>query len=934
MKKILYIFLLIFSSNSFAQHYSKLDVVVDNDKKVLTINQELTFFNQSNDTVSSIVLNDWNNAFSDKRSPLGNRFSDEFVRSFFLASDFERGNTSIQEIMDQNQANLNWSRPKDHIDLVEVTLNNKVLPHQKTTIKLSYTIKIPDDKFTNYGYNNKGNITLKNWFLTPARYDNHHFVEYSNLNLDDATVGLFDADLKITIPNDYFISSNLIESKREYSTFYLTGSKLFDISINIEKRTSFAIYKNTITEVVSNLEDNRLDNIGKAIIIDKVVNYVADNIGAIGPKRIIVSQSDYDKNQFYGLSQLPSFITPFPDDFIYEMKFLKTYLNNYLKSSLQLDQRKDNWVYDAIQMYYLMKYIDVHYPDAKMMGSLAKYRLIRGYQMFSANFNEQYTHFYMLMARKNMDQPIGDSKNTLLKFNEKIASKYRAGLSFRYLAEYMGKTELETSINQFLKIAKEQSATDAEFENIIKSNSAKDVSWFFDILINSRKIIDYKFDKVTKTEDSVSFNIKNKTNVNIPMPVYGLKNNEIVFKEWINTIKKDSIYTFKRNNADKIVLNYKSEVPEFNQRNNWKSLKPFCISNKPFKFNFMKDLENPFYNQILYVPTIDYNLYDGIIPGMRIHNRTLLDKPFIFDITPSYSLRSQTLSGTFNLALLQYNRDKKLYSVRYGLNGEYYHYAPDATYQKLNPFISLRLRENDYRNNHRQNIMFRQVYVNREKSNYVKNNFEGSYMIFDARYSNTLTEITKHFGYGTDLQLSKNFGKASAEMSFRRLFKDNRQVNLRIFGGLFLYNNSDSPYFNFALDRPTDYMFDYNYLGRSESTGLFSQQYITAEGGFKSKLRNPYSNQWITTANASFNIWNWIEVYGDVGLLKNKGSKEQFVYDSGIRFNLVTDYFELYLPVCSNNGWEVSQPKYAEKIRFIVAFSPNTLINLFTRKWF
>jgi hypothetical protein len=41
--------------------------------------------------------------------------------------------------------------------------------------------------------------------------------------------------------------------------------------------------------------------------------------------------------------------------------------------------------------------------------------------------------------------------------------------------------------------------------------------------------------------------------------------------------------------------------------------------------------------------------------------------------------------------------------------------------------------------------------------------------------------------------------------------------------------------FSYAADRPTDYLFDYNYLGRSESTGLYSQQFILAEGGFKSK---------------------------------------------------------------------------------------------------
>jgi hypothetical protein len=88
------------------------------------------------------------------------------------------------------------------------------------------------------------------------------------------------------------------------------------------------------------------------------------------------------------------------------------------------------------------------------------------------------------------------------------------------------------------------------------------------------------------------------------------------------------------------------------------------------------------------------------------------------------------------------------------------------------------------------------------------------------------------------------------------------------------------------------------------------------------------------TLNGSFNIWRWIELYGDLGVVKNKNKDGKLVYDSGIRLNLVTDYFELYLPVYSNNGLELSQKNYNEKIRFVITFSPKTLINLFNRKWF
>ena len=68
-------------------------VGLDAEKKTLNIKQELIFINQSSDTLTSIVLNDWNYAFSNKNSALAKRFSDEFYRGFHLAKEEERGST-------------------------------------------------------------------------------------------------------------------------------------------------------------------------------------------------------------------------------------------------------------------------------------------------------------------------------------------------------------------------------------------------------------------------------------------------------------------------------------------------------------------------------------------------------------------------------------------------------------------------------------------------------------------------------------------------------------------------------------------------------------------------------------------------------------------------------------------------------------------------
>jgi len=935
LKFSLFIIAFLFYSKGNAQHNIKMDAEINNEEKSAYVKQEISFFNQSDDTLSSIILNDWNHAYSDKNTPLAKRFSDEFVRNFHLANENERGSTNNIIIADENQSLLQWHRFDRLPDVIEVNLSQKLAPYQKVILQLTYMVKFPKDRFTKYGWDDNGNFNLKNWFLTPARFENHEFVKYSNNNLDDISNGIANFDVFLKVPQDLKATSDLNEisvDRGTITTYQLSGKNRSDFNLFLEPRITFYSYKNNVVNLETNLKENHLNDVQKAILIDKIVNYVDKNIGKYPHEKITVSQTDYERSPFYGLNQLPAFISPFSDEFLFELKFLKTYINNYLKTSLRLNPRYDNWVYDGIQVYTMMKYIEEYHPNSKMMGRIANWRLLKSFNLTTIDFNEQYSYFYMLMARKNLDQSIGDPKNALIKFNEQIASKYRSGLSLKYLDNYLEKNVVDESIQQFYKINQQKLTTRNDFESWLKSNTEKDIDWFFKTIIDSREIVDYKFSDVSKTIDSVTFTVRNKTNAVVPIPIYGVKNNEVVFKKWLENVATDSTMTLPRMDADKIVLNYKNEVPEYNLRNNWRSLGGFFSQNRPVKFNFMKDLEDPYYNQILYVPSITYNFYDGISPGMRFHNKTILEKPFIFDINPIYSTKTKSLSGSFGLSVNQNNRDSKLFNIRYGIGGSYFHYAPDATYLKFTPSVTLRFRDSDFRDNRKQGIQFRQVIVDREQSMYDVEKTE-NYTVFNAKYFNSKTEVTNHFAFSTDLQLSGKFGKFATEIGYRKLYDNNRQVNLRLFAGTFIYNKTNSDFFSFALDRPTDYLFDYNYLGRSESTGLYSQQYIIAEGGFKSKLPNPYANQWMATLNGSISIWNWIEAYGDAGFTKDYSNNPNFVYDSGIRLNLVTDYFELYFPVYSNNGWEISQSNYGEKIRFIITLSPKTLTNLVTRKW-
>ena len=317
-----------------------------------------------------------------------------------------------------------------------------------------------------------------------------------------------------------------------HATYYLIGENRLGFSLVIEKDNSFEIFTNSLAEVNTNLEDDRTTDIQKAFLIDQVVTFTNDKLGAYPHGKIVVSQVDYDRSPVYGLNQLPAFIAPFPDSFLYEIKFLKTYLNNYLKNTLRLDPRKDNWIYDGIQVYLIQKYIEEYHPDKTMMG--LRWGILKGHNLFNVEYNGQFDYLYLLMARKNLDQPIGDSKETFIKFNEQIAGKYKAGRSLNYLDSYLGNNIVPQSIAEFYKLNITRKTSRKDFKAIIDKNTGKETDWFFYNLVNSRKLIDFKFGRVKKKGDSLKVTIKNVTGTNVPVSVYGFSNDSLRFKQWLN----------------------------------------------------------------------------------------------------------------------------------------------------------------------------------------------------------------------------------------------------------------------------------------------------------------------------------------------------------------------------------------------------------------
>ncbi|SFR47641.1 hypothetical protein SAMN04490243_1951 [Robiginitalea myxolifaciens] len=920
-----------------AQHTNNIKATLVEESKVLEIQQEFRYVNDSKDTLNVLYFNDWNNAYSDKNTALARRFAEEFNRSLHLAKDNERGRTNILNSSNEVFRNVTFERLSGK-DLVRFDLDRPIAPGDSTTLFLTYTVKLPPNKYTPYGYSPRGDFYLKDWYLTPAVYDGDWKL-YSNKNLEDLYTDISDTQINFIFPDSLYLGTNYVDMSvsaypgGQFATLRGVQRKNCDVILN--RSRPFKKHLTSTLFVVTDIQSRGYPEVLQGISIDRITSFIHENLGDFPYEQLLVSEIDFDKNPLYGLNLLPSFIRPYEEQFQFELKFLKTALTSYMRETIFLDPRKEKWVSDAIVNYLMIRYVEEYYPDQKLLGKLADIWPVKRFTLAQMDFNEQYSFLYMFAARRNTDQPLVTSNDSLIKFNQKIANTYKAGLGMKYLADYLNQGHIDAAIKEFYKTYSLQPVRAADFEKTLKEGAPKNIDWFFDTYVATTDQIDYKIKKVEKTPDSLYVTLKNKTGVEVPISLFGIAEDSVVSKYWFTGVKGTAQFAIPRGTEERLVLNYDQNIPEFNQRDNWKTLGGFFSGNKKLKIQFFRDAENPYYNQIFYMPVANFNIYDGISPGLRLTNKTLLQRPFVFDVAPTYATRERALVGNASLRYQHFHGKSGFYVTNYSLRGSTSHFQTNSRYSTLTPSVSFGWRPDDLTSNVRSSLLLRYINVFRNIDPTLGElETDPDYSVLNLRYNYRDNHIINYFSWFADAQHASDFSKVALNVEYRRLFNSNRQLNLRMFGGLFLRNQTDSDFFSFALDRPTDYLFDYNYLGRSEDSGIYSQQIIIAEGGFKSQLPDAFANDWMLTGNASFNLWRWIEVYGDIGFLKNTGSNARFVYDAGIRLNLVTDYFELYFPFYSNLGWEIAQPNYDERIRFIITISPRTLTGLFTRRWF
>lgn len=908
------------------KHY--INAKLNSKKDLLTVEHRLIYFNNSTKKMSEIYFHNWANSYKDKNTKLGKRFLDDYKTTFQFSEKKEKGFSKIKGLSVDGKKATFYELKKQN-DVFKILLNQQLKPNDSTTIIIHYKIKIPDAKFTNFGKTENG-YHLRFWQVNPVVYKKK-WQTMSNLDMDDLLEYPSDYTIKLKLDNPYIVNSNLLTDKKNENTFLLSGKKQKDIIISIDKKQNFKKFITKKHTVITDLFNEKITDSTTTKLLEKQLSFLEEKLGSYPYKKILVDKNSTDKNSLYAAFKLPDFLSPYPENFNWEIQFFNSLSTKYINNSLSFNKRKDYWLNDGLQTYLMMLYVNTFYPNLKVLGKYSPIWGVRFYNLSKQLYNDKYSFVYRFTAGKFYEQALTTQSDSLSTFNRKVSSKYKAGMALNYLEDYLEPDVLKKSVTKFYKQNKLKITDSKAFKNIVEKNTNKKTKWFFNQFLQTKTKIDYKIKKSINKGDSLKIIIKNKGKITVPIKLYAFKKDSIIATKWFEGIDYKDTLSIKNKNYDKVAINAEKIYPEYNMGNNYRSTKNKLFT-KPLQIRFFKDVYNPETHQFFLDPDIKYNLYDGFILGTRFHNKPILDREFEFIIVPNYGFKSNSLGGSGFIGNNHHFEKSKIYKIYYGISGSSFRYKENLSYNSFSSYMGVQFKRKRLRDVGNSGFSLSYNRINKEIADTAVVKEQDKYAILNVAYYYNSPKLMNAVGVYINSEIGNNFAKITSDIRYRTYIGKHRNLYLRFFSGVFLNNSTTDDYFSYGLDRGNDYLFRYNLFGRSETSGIFSQQYVIGEGGFKAKYKNPLANRFMVSGNSSISLWRWLELYNDAAVYKSDGNTTKFAYENGIRLNFVTGILEFYLPLYNNqNGWELSNKYYASKIRFTFTANINAIYDFIRR---
>jgi hypothetical protein len=907
------------------------------DKKNLEITQELIYYNHSEKELNTIKLLNWVAAYNKRGTSLVYRKLEDRNNDLHFAKKEQLGKLLALDIKSSD----NQTIPINNIseENLFVPLSEPLQPGKSIKLQLHYQLQLPDKSFTGYGTSDK-NTALKYFFIVPDHFDpdnisrrNYHDIEES-VNFNTYWTVNFD------LPVNYFIESNLQQIQMNSFKGYLDSDPEFLISQN--EYQSIKINTEDIhTEVKFgyNITPNEKQDL--EFYLPLHLKFIKERLGFI-PESLFISDKFRAKEDFFGNNDINLWVFKFQlftDAEKTDLDYFGIIAKKILDENIITDKQDNHWFKNGVKSYLEIQYLKRFYSDTKLLGTLPEAKVfgIKPLKLFHASnlkLIDRYGLAYQYIMSQNLDQKIDEKFTVLSNFNDMAVSSFETGSLFNYSADKMGYETFNTLLKDYISKNTDKQIDPRDF---LEELSEKDkTNQYLTTFINQKNRVNFKLRKFRKEGDSLNIKIYRNTDYPIPVKLETKTKEEVKQEYWVDTLENERTKTVSIPALDiyKITLNNNFIFPESTYRDNFLYAKGLFSNTKKIKLKFIKDIPNPEFNEIYISPRIRFNnTYDKFLFGINVKNQSFFDQKFLYSFTPTYSSGTGKLTGSGGISYSFLPAESIIRSLTFGTSASYFHYDYDLAYRKGSLYSSINFRKNP-RSTVSRGVGLSYNYFEKDLSPVMAVNGDYSkYNLWSLGYSYTDNQMIHEKSLSVNTQWMEDFNKITAEGFYRWEFAPKQKLSVRLFAGYFARNETRNSMFNYGISRVSNYSFSYNLLGESANSGILSQQFILADGGFKSFIPGSV-NQWITSVNVDSSVWKIFHVYADAGIYKNKNNPTQFIWDTGIKVRVIPDFLEVYFPVVSTLGFEPSFKDYARRIRYTLVLNLGAIINAARRGWY
>ena len=904
----------------------RLHVKLDEDQRTIAVEQTLVYHNPHNHPIHQIKLLNWIAAYQNRKTALLKRKVEDRKKDLYFAKENQLGkleslqyayNNSTGEILNKSQENL------------FIPLSEPLDPGKSVSIKLNYRMRLPDARFTGYGTDSK-HILLKYFFLVPETYeDDAHSAAYYRDIEETANAGSF-----------WTVNLQLPEHWKSYSNLSQSSTSAFEgLSVNDPE---FLLSREVYPEFLADVDGQQVNiQLGYQItefqrqtlnfILPTQLKFIKARTGNL-PDKMFITQKFFNKEEFIGIDDIKFWKLKYQMFTDYEktdLDYFSVISKKVMDDYFITNKSTDHWLKNGIKSYLENQYLKNFYPNHKLLGNLpdnAKILGMKPLKLFHASdlkLTERYGLAYHYIYTQNLDQKITTPYAALSNFNTTAISQFETGSLLNYIAEYQGTASFDFFLKQYLTHNYRKQVSGSAFLDRLESFT-QGKSAFLKTMMGEKHRINFDLKSIREKESSYTARITQKNANDTPLKIETIDVSGDRKTYWKDKIA-DTV-SLPKNDINKVILNDDYIFPETNFRDNYIYTKGLFANTKKLKLKLVKDIQNPEFNEIFITPRLTFNAYDKVLLGLNFKNQGIFDQKLTYSLTPYYSSGTGRLTGSGAVGYSILPPNSFFRSWNFSVSGSYFHYDKDLAYKKFGAGTSF-IFNKDPRSAIGRSLYFSYNYFERELTPLmVLNNQYAKYNLWSLGYSYSDNRLIHEKYISTNIQWMEDFQKLSAEAFYRWEFAKDKKISFRWFAGYFLKNETKNSLFNYGVSRVSNYSFSYGLLGQSATSGILSQQFILAEGGFKSFF-NTSVNQFITSINVDSHLWKWFNLYADAGVYKNKGHNTQFIWDSGVKVKVIPDFLEVYFPVASSLGFEPSFKNYGYRIRYTLVLNLSALIN-------